>query len=240
MANIDSLKIKVFPSAKRNDAYDRNARLNSEQNLISTVNRLTSKKSFIISGLKVTQSSKTSSINITAGSCNLYGYLFNLNDLTIDNITPNKEEYLAFRIQLKTTELTTNLQFTQLIALDTDGTTDLDGTSKFLGMEVTTIGKTDYHTNDGVIINTDTNVTTCYLPIAECKNTTWETIYANDGITPDKYVDEFRHRWNALKIKASDIQVEGLKDNTANYYNSTQDLATFLRENYILDDGEIA
>ena len=48
MSIYKSDKIRVFPSSKRDDAYDRNARLNTEHNLISLVNRLTGSKSFVI------------------------------------------------------------------------------------------------------------------------------------------------------------------------------------------------
>ena len=48
----NSNELKIFPTSKRNDRIDRNARLTSEQNLVSMLNRLTDQKSFVIDGLK--------------------------------------------------------------------------------------------------------------------------------------------------------------------------------------------
>lgn len=75
--NFESNKIQVFPTSKRSDAFDRNARLNSEQNLISIVNRLTSLDSFVIDGLAITDDTNNN-ITLSAGTCNIHGYLFKL------------------------------------------------------------------------------------------------------------------------------------------------------------------
>ena len=228
---IHSSSIKMYPSGKRNDNHDRNARLNSEKNLISTVNRLTSKKAVVIDGLTVNYAGNK--LYIEKGSCNIYGYLFNLvNSLEITSLSGlnNKEGYIVFSIKV-TIKDADNGYYTELICEDTSK-------NEFTGLNVEVINKSDYHSNDSRVDEYGNYI--FYLPIAEYNNKTnkWEHLISNDGWFDD-VVDE-RHRWNTLKIKASDIQVDGLTGlNTGKYYTETQDLTTFLRKNYIIDDGRI-
>ena len=240
---ISSASVRMFPSSKRSDFLDRNAKLNSEQNLISTVNRLTGKTAFVIDGLKV------SGNQMTAGSCNINGYLFNLETFAIPFTANSKNNgnYLCLQISLMK-----GTTFTELVCADTSETSSLlDATDStiFKGLGITLVPKANF-LDKSESTNTTTGVgyTTYYLPIAECKETSlgskiyqWADILSNDGWGSREKVDE-RHRWNTLKIKASDIQVDGIEGaglDTGNYYTERQDLATFLRTNYVLDDGEI-
>ena len=93
-----SNNIKVFPSNRRSDIFDRQARLTTEQNLINIVNRLTGNKSFVIEGLEV----QDNKINI--GKCNINGYYFELNSqININNLTDlNNAEEIGFQIILET------------------------------------------------------------------------------------------------------------------------------------------
>ena len=109
MANeVKSNKIKVFPTTKRSDEADRNARLTSEQNLISIVNRLTGLKSFIIHMPSI--SSGNNSITIPTGSeFNIGGYYFKFIDNQTIAIDSNTKE-IGLQISTVTTDNFTELQ----------------------------------------------------------------------------------------------------------------------------------
>ena len=244
--NIQSSKIKVYPSSRRDDAKDRNAKLNSEQNLISSINRLTSKTSFVIDGLgissEVTGSTKIQYLD--AGSCNIYGYYFKLLDrIQLKNnmfTSLAKNDILYFKIRLKKT-VTSNIEFVELINADNDGSSLTlldDSNSNFIGLLLMNSSR-DFSTTNYVDNDPQNSYTDYYLPLATYTGSEWIQITANDGWTAS--TEDNRHRWNTLKIKASDIQVDGLKGGleTGPYYSNTQDLATFLRTNYVIDDGII-
>ena len=123
---VESSKIKVFPTTKRSDEADRNARLMSEQNLISIVNRLTGLKSFIIHMPSI--SSETNSITIpTDSEFNIGGYYFKFigdKKITIDSNTTE--------IGLQINTVTTG-NFTELQGNDSNGK---DG--NYSGLTITT------------------------------------------------------------------------------------------------------
>ena len=246
-----SSEIKLFPSSKRSDVFDRNAKLNTEQNLISIINRLTGKDSFVIDGLKIDSGS------ITAGSCNIHGYLITLmNSVQIDSsLTSNVSdgEYLCFQIRTEETTVSTNsgtVKYTELAVIDesvlkaTDVITDniggrtiarsLDSTSdasKFYGVGLIIRDNLDTYKKESGF--SDRVVESWFLPIAVWKNSKWNTIISDDGTVAN-------NRWNTQRINANDIMIEANKSLYANeYYNKRQDLETFLENNMILDDGII-
>lgn len=92
MVHQSSDKIRVFPSSNRTDTYDRNARLNTEHNIVSIVNRLTNSQSFVIDGLTV--SANGNKVTIEKGSCNIYGYYFELDTVTDVVMGNNSDLYL--------------------------------------------------------------------------------------------------------------------------------------------------
>lgn len=222
---ISSNNIQVFPTSNRNDAYDRNARLTTEQNLTSIINRLTGTNSFVIYGLDIIDNF------ITKGSCNINGYLFDiLDNIDISSIT--KSGYIYFKISVKRTHLDNNIYFDELYSLDKDNTTVLDldnGNPKFLGLDI-------IQSNNGNLITDSSedlpDIINYYLKIAEYNNG-WKNVYIDDNL---KSV-----RFNTLKYKATDINISAQKQYTGTNikYNNPQDLRTFLEYNYIIDDGEI-
>ena len=142
---VESNKIKVFPTTKRSDEADRNARLMSEQNLISIVNRLTGLKSFIIHMPSI--SSGTNSITIpTDSEFNIGGYYFKFIDNKTITIDGNTKE-----IGLQISTVTTN-NFTELQGNDSNGK---DG--NYSGLQITTS-------------NTIGDVSKTYLPIIRKTN----------------------------------------------------------------------
>lgn len=149
--NFLSDQIKVYPSSKRSDFYDRNARLNSEQNLISTVNRLTGRTAFVIDGLTIENQ------RLQSGSCNIHGYLFTFNfpteGIEITEVGNSVNNYLFLHISTKRTTLyssSTNIvEYNELDIVDannisgsgSDNNSILDGvdgssTSSFKGIEL--------------------------------------------------------------------------------------------------------
>lgn len=240
---LGSSDIKIYPSAQRSDIYDRNAKLTTEQNLISLINRLTGQDSFVISGLDITSDGRT----LKAGSCNIHGYLFNiLNDIDISsqqlNASPNSYLYLVIR--LKVNEVTyknlTNSEvktkYEELSAIDLNyiengqlsNNLNFDGAdgNKFTGLMLY-VGDENYKPNDNTYI----------LPLAKYTNNRWQTIISNDSSNK-------QNRWNTQKFNAKDILVEAEKVNTDNYstgiyYEEKQDLLTWLQYNFVIDDGEI-
>lgn len=115
--NINSENIKVFPTSKRDDKYDRNARFTSEQNLVSIVNRLTSLKSFVISGLTVEKKDSTWVLN--EGTANIYGYYFDIVEPVDITSISKGSKYLYLRINVKSQSMTnSSLSFRELQGID--------------------------------------------------------------------------------------------------------------------------
>ena len=156
---IQSDNIKVFPTSKRDDAQDRNARLTSEQNLISIVNRLADKRSFIIGdGLKVKNN------QITPGACNINGYWFNiLNNIDIRNLNATNNQFLCFKITLTKSTLSQSLIFEELQNGDLDG--------EYKGLEIVVV--------DSYKDSEDQNI--YYLPIAQYTASGWKSVNAVDN-----------------------------------------------------------
>lgn len=123
--NFGSSEIKMYPSSLRDDNADRNAKLNSEQNIISITNRFSDKDSFIISGLRF-----DGNHTISAGECNIHGYYFKTNDF--DNFEPTTDN-IYFLIKLNIDEKT---GFTQLYPIEDQGI-GLDFNSSFIGLRIT-------------------------------------------------------------------------------------------------------
>lgn len=252
-----STDVKVYPSSKRVDYHDRNARLNSEQNLVSVVNRLTNRNSFVIDGLSIDEDNKV----LKSGSCNIHGYLFNLqNDVDISDIAGDETNcYLYLNIETQDTTINTvsnTTKYTELVSLDTqiikDTSTDtaaitgaLDGStsadSTFTGLQLVT--GPDYSNTNYCVSQLDEGVKYWYLPIAKWKindtavnsSNNWENLLADDSIQ-----DESVSRWNTLRADTNTIRIQADSSNVANnYYSNQQDLSTWLQYNFIIDDGEI-
>ena len=114
---LESGNIQVFPTSRRDDSRDRNARLNTEQNLVSIINRLTSQPAFIIDGLEVSISGN--SLTIKNGSCNIHGYLFKiLNDITYNASPKDNGSTVSFVIDLSTHTVGNEITFTELVGAD--------------------------------------------------------------------------------------------------------------------------
>lgn len=234
---LKSYQISVFPASSRKDAYDRNARLTTEQNLVSIINRLTGEKSFIISGLNVEYVNGKAILK--SGSANIAGYLFSINtDIDISGISvAGTNDTLYFRIDIKRYAINMfgdanvgsdiKSYVNELYSVDkTDAVLDV-------GKDVTdtTFKGLELNSGNGVTLidNEEGDTFTYYLKIAVVKDGKWGPIVAS-GVRGSSL--------NTLKFKADDISVSPSRFADI-YYNQKQDLRTFLEYNYIIDDGEI-
>ena len=184
MANeVKSNKIKVFPTTKRSDEADRNARLMSEQNLISIVNRLTGLKSFIIHMPSIRI--ETNSITIpTDSEFNIGGYYFKFIDnqtITIDDST--KE----IGLQIKTV---TTGNFTELQGNDSNGKN-----GNYSGLTITTSNKIG-------------DVSETYLPIIRKNSNGWEVISDSKLNIIDADMLITKSLWNKLSGHSSSEEID--------------------------------
>ena len=179
---IESNKIKVFPTTKRSDEADRNARLMSEQNLISIVNRLTGLKSFIIHMPSI--SSGNNSITIPTGSeFNIGGYYFKFIDNQTIAIDSNTKE-IGLQISTVTTD-----NFTELQGNDND----LNG--KYSGLKITTS-------------NTIKDVSETYLPIIRKTKGNWNIISDSKLNIIDADMLITNSLWNKLSGHSSSEEID--------------------------------
>jgi hypothetical protein len=234
---LKSYQISVFPASSRSDTYDRNARLTTEQNLVSIINRLTGEKSFIISGLNVEYDG--SKAILRSGSANIAGYLFSINtDIDISGLpVAGTNNTLYFKISIKRYAINMfgdanvgsdiKSYVNELYSADeTDAVLDTSENvtdAIFKGLEL--------DSGDGTTLNDNEegDIFTYYLKIAVVKDGKWGPIVAS-GIRGSSL--------NTLKFKADGISISPSRF-TDIYYNQKQDLRTFLEYNYIIDDGEI-
>lgn len=219
MSKILSTDIKVFPSSMRLDSIDRNARLMSEQNITALVNRLTSKDSFVINGLSFSSISNND-ITISAGTCNIAGYWFNISSDQVYTISGTSNAYICLKIQTKATTID-GVTFTELYSAS-----DLDSSSKFNGLEIVQISLiSNWKQVDG------SGTTTYYLPIIYYNGTNWvnyeHTFTRNDGTTTSA------SPFNSCRLKAKDIEWSTSEADR-------QTLDTYLTDNLIIDDGQIS
>lgn len=95
----DSENVKVFPTIRRNDKIDRNARLNTEENIVGLSNNISGGQSYILEGLTIENN------KLSAGTCIINGYYFKIeNTIPLQNIgnpQDNNNNYLYFQIRVK-------------------------------------------------------------------------------------------------------------------------------------------
>lgn len=265
----NSNSIKMYPSSKRSDAYDRNSRLTTEQNIISLVNRLTSRNAFIIDGMSIdliTQedfnaheeiNAQNYKYKLTAGSCNIHGYLFNLtNDYYIENgLLATNNNRLALAIVTKVTQVQANdgshMNYEELVTSDLSAfkvninenntyylnnpssiqsnqlLDDDSNNPKFTGLSLVSVAQSVIDSKPS--INGDGNEFTkiYYLPLAVITE-------ENNALKLDPLT------WNRLKIDANDIYIKATNNPQASdEYAKEQGLFNWLDLNYVIDDGEI-
>lgn len=211
-----SSEIKVFPTSRRSDEYDRNARINTEQNLISIVNRLTGQDSFVISGLTV----NSSGTYITQGMCNIHGYLFTIeNTITLpDTGSSATGDILYLRIGL-TENIAGNVTFVELNGVD-------QSNSQYSGLDILVFGASEPLPSTGNLSGSGTLVSYYYLPIATFNGSAWSN-----------------YPLNTTKYTAENIAVQILAGSATNLSGDTNmTLEQFFNttlNNIIVDDGKI-
>ena len=94
MAYYESGKVNVFPTVRRNDEIDRNARLNTERNIVGLSNIVSGGQSYILSGLNIDTNGRI----LSSGMCVINGYYFKIESAI--KLNPNGN-YLYFKIKVK-------------------------------------------------------------------------------------------------------------------------------------------
>lgn len=149
---LESDNIQIFPTSNRNSAYQAQARLMTETNIINIVNRLVNKDSFIINH-------KGKSIDF-----NIHGYWIHVPDInqviiSIQKEFPNATSIYA-KIKIKTITADTSPEFKIIDGIDEEAA---DGGQIYTGVEfVTTTSSSD---NTG---------TPYYLHLLEKINSSWQ------------------------------------------------------------------
>lgn len=208
---LSSDSVRVYPASNRGDVYDRYSKLNVEHNLINIINRLTGVDSFIVDGLDVAEGT------ITAGTCNIHGFLFSIDAHTLPDVEANK--YLCLKIRV---DKSASLQLEQLSNVaDGQSAASDNGSGSFTGICWCTY--TQAEINNIV-------APTYVLPIAKAIQGAWQSIMLDDGEGTSRAFNQL-FTLNQILVESSQA------GNT--YSDKMQTLKTFLERNYILDDGEI-
>ena len=212
MAYFQSSQIKVFPTTKRNDIYDRSARLPTEYNLTNIINRLTSRDSFIIDGLSILSN------QLQTGSFNIHGYYFELKSpYNLSTFNPSENQLLCLNLTLKESNVSGST-FIEIISGDQNQSSQ-SSNSDYEGLTIEVITKEDNQEDPYTTLNSESNFV-YHLPIARYISGAWQVIENN-----------------RLKYNSSDLAVnisEGLTQSNT----GLQNLQYFL-DNFIIDDGEI-
>ena len=213
---IKSDQINVYPTTTRDDDLDRNSRLQSEQNLISIINRLVDKDAFIIDGFDIAPSGNI----LKPGSCNIHGYYFNITNeiLLTDYFAANtwaENDIIYFRISVK--QVTNNsLTLNELQGLD-QGVGD---SRRYSGLELIKLAAgSDLPKADGL----DTYY---YLPIIQYKNNAWGSV-----------------KYNKSKFIGDEVTLTVAKNITTDITENTEfSITDFINnslKNLIIDDGDL-
>ena len=232
---IKSSQVKMFPCQSRDDYWDRQSKMANEQNLISIVNRVVGRESFIVSGLGIDNSGNTQ--HLMPGICNIGGYLFNIHDyIQLDGARSTGDKlYLSIKIQHSEVAESSPHPYVKLHRLlpysigNATLDTSTDNDSSFLGVAITTSAEIDLESKEHV-----------HLLIAEANSSRkWVSVNASIGVNSEvKNVSEF-------KFIASDILVDNKNsvardiDNEINYANKNQSLDWYLQTYYSIDDGDL-
>ena len=264
----ESKAVKIYPSSKRSDAYDRNSRLFTEQNIISTVNRLTSRESFVIEGLDITpkyeDNSNTQQLAnkfiVRGGRCNIHGYLFNLTDREIDTSDLAKNTsgwlYLSILVKKSTTEvnideankITTTYEELYPVATPVNNNED----NIMLDTSMSLID-TQNNTNEtalfkGIIL--EFNPPRDVLKVVDSNDQSLIKYLLpigaytvdNNGVTTLTNLStvDGGTPWNRAKFDVTDIYIKNDANNVAgSNQGEPQNLHTWLNHNFIIDDGDL-
>ena len=223
---ISSDQIKVYPTSRRSLEKDFNSKLNSEQNIVSIINRLADKKSFVIDNIITGDPGQQSLIDqlnsalttytIYKGSVNIDGYYFNITqDQEIDKPTTLDDlMFLAFRIRLS----------------DEQGEIDIGGvpyTSTY--KELVGIDTGDKYTGLELVFTDRLSTDYTYLVLAKYSDGVWSL----ENCT--------------LKYNAKSININFVPGDNENIENKVPaknaqidtNLYDWLADNFIIDDGEL-
>lgn len=238
--NLRSDGVKVFPSAFRNDNFDRHARLNSEYNITSLVNRLTGRDAFIIGDGLIYNSDSN---KLTAGQLNMLGYYFNitreieLNEImpsTTSANPPSNGDIVAFTISIKGFKANNDDSFDQLDGFDSSTSDD----SVYSGLSVEYIATSGTHPilHPYTTIEDGNKIVT--LPILLYNTSTgWSSINESRLSYTAKQLAITNVKVSAIDNSKTEVMKNAGLSNDGTIENVALD--TWLVNNFIIDDGEI-
>lgn len=226
---LNSSVIKMYPSQSRNDYWDRQSKMTNEQNLISVVNRIVGKKSFIVDGLKISENGKT----LESGVCNIAGYLFNINTgINLEEpASVDSKLYLGIRVQkYKVSDNGIYTQLEKLLPWDGNALdSSTDPTASFKGLKITDRAET----------TTSSEYENIYLQIAVADGTTkWKSVMSDvtsiNNTLATRNTAEFNINTNDIRVDNSNsVSKENSKT------NDTLSLDWYLKNYYSIDDGDL-
>ena len=236
MSWIDSNAIAMYPSQGRSDYYNRKARYVSEANVTVSASALTSKHGFVINGLVPSKVGAGS--QLSAGSFWIRGYVFTVtSDISIAEQGSNAGDVLC--AVLRTDENGQRVGIADRIINQNDSTYELDAKdgSAFYGIQIVT--KTQAEWNElapqheecryKIVSDTSGDYTEFYLRLALWNNGAWEQP-KNESVA----LNGLKIDASAISVTMAETQAGALKQEK---YTATQDLATLLNKNFIVDDG---
>lgn len=236
MSWFESGAIAMYPSQGRSDYYNRKARYVSEANVTVSASALTSKHGFVINGLVPKKADAGS--QLSAGSLWIRGYVFTVaSDISITEQGSSAGDVLC--AVLRTDENGQRVGIADRIINQYDSTYELDAKdrSAFYGIRIVTKTQDEWNKlppqheecRYKSVSGTSGNYTEFYLRLAIWDGSAWEQP-KNDNVA-----------LNGLKIDASVISVTMAETQSGaaaqEDYTATQDLATLLNKNFIIDDG---
>ena len=239
MGWLDSDAIAMYPSQGRSDYYNRKARYVSEANVTVSAGALTSKHGFVINGL--VPSKVDAGSQLSAGSFWIRGYVFTVTrDISISETGSNAGDVLC--AVLRTDENGQRVGIADRIINQNDSTYELDADdgsdgSAFYGIQIVT--KTQAEWNElapqheecryKIVSGTSGDYTEFYLRLALWNNGAWEQPKNENVALNGLKIDA-----SAISVTMAETQAGALKQEK---YTATQDLATLLNKNFIVDDG---
>lgn len=225
-AVINAEKLRVYPCSTRSDKNDLNAKLNSEQNIVSVVNRLTKTTSgFVVGKLRIKSfGGVDKDLTFYPFEVNIFGYLFKI----LDKVTftysqwKDKTKIVAY-IKTETIE-SAGTSFEQLKPnIEFNGTINDYTGDEFKPLTIAAVDDDTY-----AEILTTSGIKSLLLAEKVSGTEYWHTATFNN----------IPFRAQDIGISISDSDIEDY-DIITSRYSAPQTLYDWIVSNYIIDDGDL-
>lgn len=210
--NIDSNKIKIYPTATRTAENDYGANINLEQNIVGLSNSITDYNSYIIDGLDIDiiTDGSNKKFKVSAGSCVINGYSIKISSEQV--IPVNISTASEYTVYLKLNLQTDDNDVTSLKGIDED--------NKYSGIILNASSSEIEATKEYLIL--------CYASYNDAQGIqAWE-------LTPTPKKNKFLV--NHTQLKLNNI---GLTSAVSDNYNYDGTFDNWLKDRFVIDDGDI-